>query len=378
MSDAKTCRLCGRDLFRDPLLRYPNMPGVAQHLPDAQTVSQDRGVDLDVYMCAACGLVQLATAPVPYFRDVIRAVGVSREMTEFRERQFGEFVKRHGLEGRRVIEIGSGRGEYLGILARQPVEAYGLEHDDAAVRHAVESGLRASRGFIEDEHYSIPGGPFDAFLIISFFEHLPDPGGVLRGISHNLSAGGVGLVEVPNLDMMLRDRLFSEFMRDHLFYFTERTLRTALETNGFEVLGVEPVWHEYILSAEVRKRRPLDLASFVDARERIRSGIDDFVGRHRRTAIWGAGHQAFAIMAMMKLGGRVEYVVDSAAFKQGKYTPASHIPIVAPEKLGTDPVDGLMIMAGSYSDEIRRIVEERFPGKMAVAILRHDGLVEQP
>ena len=85
-------------------------------------------------------------------------------------------------------------------------------------------------------------------------------------------------------------------------------------------------------------------------------------------------HQAFAMMSMMDDARRIRYVVDSAPFKQGKYTPATHLPIVAPATLETDPVDAIIVMAASYSDEVAEIVREEFGNKMDVVILRDDGL----
>ena len=67
-------------------------------------------------------------------------------------------------------------------------------------------------------------------------------------------------------------------------------------------------------------------------------------------------------------------MVDSAAFKQGKYTPATHIPIVAPAALDADPVEAVIVMAASYSDEVARILREKFSAKLSVAILRDFGL----
>ena len=81
------------------------------------------------------------------------------------------------------------------------------------------------------------GAPFDAFFILNFLEHLPDQRATLRGIYNNLTAGGVGLIEVPNFDMIVRQKLFSEFTADHLFYFTRDTLSTTLSRNGFDIIG---------------------------------------------------------------------------------------------------------------------------------------------
>ena len=74
------CRVCERPLFDQPLLQYANMPRVAQFFPDQSTVQADSGLDLDVWQCAGCGLIQLRTEPVPYYKEVVRASGLSEEM----------------------------------------------------------------------------------------------------------------------------------------------------------------------------------------------------------------------------------------------------------------------------------------------------------
>lgn len=375
VESVKKCRVCERALFDEPLLRYENMPAVAQNLPSGEMLDQDEGTDLNVTQCSGCGLVQLDIAePVSYFREVIRAAAFSGEMREFRAKQFHDFVKVHSLEGKKILEIGCGRGEYLSIMAETGTLAFGLEYGDNAVRECGQHGLKVSRGFIDNESYRIEHAPFDAFFILNFLEHLPEPNEVLRGIYNNLTEGGVGLVEVPNFDMILRESLFSEFMSDHLFYFTKDTLRAVLNLNGFEVLSCSEVWHDYSISAVVKKRAKLDLSAFATRRSQIQKEIDNFIARFPKVAIWGAGHQAFAIMSMMALGGRIKYVVDSAPFKQGKFTPATHIPIVAPHKLRTEPVDAIIVMAGSYSDEVVNTLQIDFDQNLQIAILRDFGL----
>ncbi len=79
-------------------------------------------------------------------------------------------------------------------------------------------------------------------------------------------------------------------------------------------------------------------------------------------------------MALAGLAGKIRYVVDSAPFKQGKYTPATHIPIVSADSLRSAPVKAVIIMAASYSDEVARIIREKFSGKIDLAILRDHGL----
>jgi len=372
------CRVCGNELFKEPLLRYGNMPRAAQFFPDADSLKSDKGVSLEVCQCSGCGLVQLNNDPVPYYKEVIRAAAISDEMKYFRMKQFGNFVQKFSLKRKKVIEIGCGRGEYLSLMQQCGVEAYGLEQSEDSVRQCLKNGLKVSREFIRSSTYRLNDAPFSAFFILNFLEHLPDPNSTLRGIYNNLTDDAVGFVEVPNFDMILRKKLFSEFITDHLFYFTKDTLSATLELNGFEVIECNEVWHDYIISAIVRKRRKLDLSDFNEYQAKIKKEIKGYIShfKHKKVAIWGAGHQALAIISLLNLAGKIKYVIDSAPFKQGKYTPATHIPIVAPDALNSDPVDAIIVMAASYSDEVARIIRQKYGRNINISILRDFGLEE--
>lgn len=370
------CRVCGGPLYSQPLLRFENMPGAAQFMPDEAALATERGADLDIRQCSACGLVQLDAEPVHYFREVVRAAAFSPEMRGFRLEQFRDFVDRFGLKGRKVVEIGCGRGEYLDLMAEQGVDAHGLEHGEESVRLGEDKPYPIRRGYVEDADTRLEGGPFDAFFILNFLEHMPRPVESLRGIAANLADGGVGLVEVPNFDMIVRAGLFSEFIADHLFYFTRATLTQTLTMAGFEVLDCAVVWHDYCLSATVRKRAPSDLSHLLDYQGRIDRDVSAFIDRFPagRVAVWGAGHQALAVLSLLRLEKRIAYVLDSAPFKQGRYTPATHLPIVPPSRLREDPVPAVIVMAASYSDEVARIIRRDYASDIAVAILRDHGL----
>lgn len=352
------------------------MPKAAQFLPDAAGLASDRAIDLDIFQCAGCGLVQTGNPPVSYYREVVRAAAFSDAMKAFRRTQFAELAYQHGLRGKKVIEIGCGRGEYLALLRESGMDAHGLEDAEDSVRQCVANGLHVTRGFVDSASYELPSAPYDAFVVLNFLEHWPEPNAGLRGIARNLIEGGLGLVEVPNFDMILRNNLFAEFISDHLTYFTRETLETTLRLNGFEVLKSSEVWHGYILSSVVRKRRRVEVTQFEGGRARLKQEVTQFISRHaeRGVAVWGAGHQALATLALLDLGPKIEYVVDSAPFKQNKFTPASHVPIVAPERLRSTPVGAVIVMAASYSDEVAQIVQREYDQNMGIAIVRDSGL----
>lgn len=370
------CRVCGQELNTEPLLRYENMPRAAQYLPNESELDTDKGIDLEVCQCSGCGLIQLNSEPVPYYQEVIRAADVSGEMKEFRRKQFIAFVQKYSLRDKKVIEIGCGQGEYLTIMQAAGAKAYGLEQSAESVAQCQKKGLNVIRGFMQAGGAPLTDAPFAAFYCLNYLEHLPDPNSMLRGISMNLPDGGIGLVEVPNIDMILRKNLFAEFIADHLLYFTRETLTTTLKINGFDVIEANEEWHEYIISAVVRKRKKTAISGFYDNQRKLKNEIDAYLGRYKpgEVAVWGAGHQALTVISLFKLAGKIKYVIDSAPFKQGKYTPATHIRIVSPEALVADPVKAVIVMAASYSDEVAMILREKHGKKIGISVLRDYGL----
>lgn len=370
------CRVCGNKFFDCPLICYKNMPSRAQFMPDEATVAFDRGVNLNVFQCSGCGLVQLNSDPVPYYREVIRAAAFSDEMKSFRIKQFENLTKEFSLKGKKALEIGCGSGEYLSIIKKCGIDAYGIEQRDESLKHCNEIGLKVSKGFIDRFDYKVDNSPFDCFFILNFLEHLPDPNSTLRGICYNLTENATGFVEVPDFDMIIEKELFSEFIVDHLFYFTRKTLITALNLNGFEVIDCNRVWHDYILSAVVKKRSKLDISHFNLFQERLIKEINEYIDRfsEKSVAIWGAGHQSLTLISLSNISRRIKYVIDSAVFKQGKFTPATHIKIVPPEMLKTDPVEAIIVMAASYSDEVAGILKEKYDNNINIAILRESGI----
>lgn len=360
----KKCRCCESLILNNPLLHYDNMPGKAQNFPDIMQIKEDKGITLDIYECPYCGLVQIFEEPVSYYRDVIRAIAVSEEMREFRKQYFHKFLENCNLFGKKVIEVGAGCGEYMEILEKEDVEVYGLEHLVQSVQMACHRGLHVYQGFIESSQTEIPGAPYDGFYTMNFLEHIPKPKEFLKSISSNLTKDGYGLVEVPNGDFIFKKYMFSEFMLDHLSYFSKDSLCRMLELSGFEVVSCKVIWHEYILSAIVKKRKPISVQKFKTEQTRLveeaKAYVREMQRKGKKIALWGAGHQALAFLSLAKLQTDLECVIDSAEFKQNKFTPATHLPIVAPSKIEELKIGAIIVMAGSYSDEVQRMIQKNY------------------
>ncbi|MEG1595349.1 MAG: methyltransferase domain-containing protein [Lachnospiraceae bacterium] len=359
---SKKCRLCKNQLKeRNPILQFHNMPSIAQNFPTKDQLGQDCGIDFSIYQCPYCGLIQILEKPVSYYKDVIRAVAVSQEMAEFRKVQFEKFLRENQLIGKRIIEIGAGAGEYMTLMEAAGAVVYGIEHRNTSVSAGKEKGLTLYQGYISSKEYAIGDSPFDGFYCMNYLEHVPELNEFLQGINYNLTEGGIGLIEVPNTDRIIQDAMFSEFMLDHLSYFTQETLKRVVEQNGFKVKSCEVVWNEYMISMVVEKRRKIDGTGFQKGEQtlikEVNAFIEDMNVKGKKVAVWGAGHEALSILAIAQLRGRIDGVIDSADFKQNKYTPATHIPIYSPDRIKEQKIEAILVIAGSFTNEVCRIIK---------------------
>ncbi len=407
----KHCIACGKLLPEVSLFELTSAPASAQDIPDAASVQQDKGVTLHLRQCSGCGLVQFDCEPVPYYRDVIRAGGGSSTMRELRTTQYRHLIETYHLEGKTFFEAGCGRGEFLKFLQEFPVEIYGMEHKADLVETAQKEGLHVWREFPEreDQHFghspeasmlpesgwSVPEKPFDVFLSFNFLEHQPRPDIMLKAIWNNLAEDGMGLVTVPSLEYILEKGSYYELIRDHIAYYTFDTLRALLNHCGFAVLEEEMVNRD-TLSMIVRKTAMPEasaesadnrnavadcagadagiIAPLTEGHEIVTGEVCALTGRlareGRRLAMWGASHQGFTLASTSELGKHLAYIIDSAPFKQGRFAPASHVPIVPPEHYFEEPVDAVLIVAPGYTDEIAGIIKTRFGEKVEVMTLR--------
>ena len=235
------CLICGAPLGEDQTLFVcDNMPGSAQDIPTSDGLDNDHGIELRLVQCRQCGLVQIPTEPVPYYRKVIRAGGGTTTMVNLRKEQYSDLMSRFNLEGKKILEVGCGKGEFLRIWNEFDVRAVGIEYDQDLVRKARQEGLEVYKSYADNAFTELPEAPFDAFVQFNFLEHQPYPNDMLQCIYNNLTAEGVGLVTVPSLEYILKYDGYYELIKDHIAYYSEETLKFLFQKNGFEVLDMIP------------------------------------------------------------------------------------------------------------------------------------------
>ena len=149
-----------------------------------------------------------------------------------------------GVDARRVLEVGCGSGELVAVLARDGIEATGMDVAVRAVERASQAypACRFLQHSAEDLPWPVEPGSQDVVVAFEVIEHLLRPRRLLRGAHAALAEGGHLALTTPyhgalkNLALVVRgfDRHF-DVEGDHIRFFSDRALCRLLAETGFTV-----------------------------------------------------------------------------------------------------------------------------------------------
>jgi SAM-dependent methyltransferase len=99
-----------------------------------------------------------------------------------------------------VLDVGCGRGEFLGLLRDAGIEARGVDADADMVAYALGEGLEVEHADVVAYLDALPTGSLGGLFAAQLVEHLPPPALVafLRLAHEALRAGGVAVFETIN------------------------------------------------------------------------------------------------------------------------------------------------------------------------------------
>lgn len=144
-----------------------------------------------------------STGTPPDFPDLPTADELFRELERGSREEVLEKLRHYmGLFAGRapVLDLGSGRGEFLELAAQSGIDAYGVDSDAEAVAFCKGLGLDARQDDLFDHLRAVPPGSLGGIVCMHVVEHLaPDliPG-FFRDIARALRPDGIAAIETPN------------------------------------------------------------------------------------------------------------------------------------------------------------------------------------
>jgi len=374
----RLCTACGGRMR--PFLEIPEVPVASCLLmPDEEEARECPRGDLRLGFCAGCGFVRnLAFDPgrARYSERYEETQGYSPTFRRFHERLARELIERHDLRGKRVVEIGCGKGEFLALLCRLGPNV-GVGFDPA---FDPDRGVLAGLPHVRVERSFFTSGtkvaPADLVCCKMTLEHVRPVARFVRDARGALRPGSrsVAFFQVPDADRILRECAFEDLYYEHCSYFTPGSLARLFRSEGYEVERISSLYGGQYLAIEARytdgfdgfggvpleaEEPPEETARLVERfADRYRARVGAWRRRLREAArrgsvaLWGSGSKAVAFLSAADPEGVVGRVVDVNPHRQGTFMPGSGRPIVAPGTLRRDPPATVVVMNPVYREEI--------------------------
>lgn len=185
-------------------------------------------------------------------------------------------------EGQKLLDVGSGSGEFVYVASLARFDAQGLEPHEGYSQYTRQTfGVPVITAPLEQA--AIAPETYDVVTLNHVLEHLHYPLTSLSHLNRWLKPGGLLAVEVPNIETTQHSTL-NRFHRAHIYNFNHDTLKAMLEKAGFAVEPHPAFTGTTLFARKVRAPDPEQLIAMPENYRRLRQIMagDAATEKHRR------------------------------------------------------------------------------------------------
>ncbi len=337
--------------------------------------------DIALGFCRACGFVSNTAFDAKlteYSGRYEETQGFSPTFQRFHRDLADRVIARFGLEGRDILEIGCGKGEFLLLLCEGGRNrGVGFDPGYRADRFAPAAGEHVR--FVADFYTEKCVDTAADFVCCKMtLEHIPATLAFMRNVR---AAQGDRPAEIffmiPEAQRILRDCAFEDVYYEHCSYFSPHSLEHLFRAAGFRptAIGFEYAGQYLTIAADTGDTgdtsdaggAPLTTAADLDELaawvakfpalfaaqlDWWRARFADLKSRGQTAVIWGSGSKGVSFLTSLGLHDEVAAAVDINPHRQGYFMPASGHRIVGPQDLVGLKPDVVIVMNPIYRDEI--------------------------
>lgn len=357
-----------------------------QFLRKEEVESGETKYPLRVGFCRNCTHVQLmdSVPPLEMFEDYLYISSASDTLKNHLWDLSDEVTRHYGLGSTDlVIDIGCNDGTLLEGFKRRGVRTLGVDPAQNLAERASSSGIERYTGLFtaaSAKEIVAKWGPASLVTATNTFPHIQNLSDFLDGMKTVLKPRGVFVIEMHYLLDLIEQVAFDTVYHEHVSYWALGPMKRLFESHGMMIVDAErvPLHHGQlrvhvqrqgegqihsgvaeVLAAE--KEAGLDrFETYQQFAERalkikrdLHETLSEFAQKGRRVAGYGAPAKGNTLLGFLEIGPQLlPYIVDRSPLKQGLFTPGTHIPIVAPERLLADQPDYVLLLAWNFVDEI--------------------------
>ena len=315
--DPLTCPSCGAN---DVHVFY-SVEGVPTNsvllLDTAESAQAIPTGDIRLGHCPSCGHVyNTAFDPrlTEYSGRYESTQGFSPTFNAFHQRLAEDMIERFDLEGKDIIEIGCGNGEFLVLLCELGQNS-GVGFDPAYLPDRVPVQPDTRIEFVTDFYSDVYVDRQADFITCKMtLEHIIDTGRFIRNVRRAIDDRLDTLVcfQIPNGRYVLGDLAFWDVYYEHCSYFTHGSLARLFRKEQFEVTDLWTDYDDQYLvvaarptveptSAALDQENDLDdvareVATFAEEVPRRLREWKDYLTEQkdagRKVVLWGAARRA--------------------------------------------------------------------------------------
>jgi 2-polyprenyl-3-methyl-5-hydroxy-6-metoxy-1,4-benzoquinol methylase len=383
------CRFCKKALTTK-FVDLINCPPSNSFLSAEELNEPECYYPLTIYVCDECHLVQIdeyKKAREIFNNDYVYFSSYSKSWVEHARRYAVNMVDRfHFDENSLVVEIASNDGYLLQHFKNKGIPVLGIEPTRNTANVAIMKGIPTITEYFTTEFaLKLNQRRQKADLLVgnNVLAHVPDIDDFVQGLKTALHHDGVITMEFPHLLRLVEDCQFDTIYHEHFSYLSFTTVKKIFEAHGLEMFDVEEQpTHGGSLrifakhsddsskSISTRVQNMLDkesragitmLAYYQNFQERVNAIKYKFLEflvekKNEGKAVAGYGAAAkgntFLNYAGIKGDDLIQYVVDAAPSKQGKFLPGSHIPVCSEQKIRETRPDYIVIFPWNLKEEI--------------------------
>jgi SAM-dependent methyltransferase len=385
------CRFCQAPLHTT-FVDLGMSPLCQTHIAPDQLHEMEPFYPLHAYVCDRCFLVQLQefVAPDAIFGEYAYFSSYSTSWVEHSRRYVEMAVARFGLDrNSKVMEIASNDGYLLQHFVERAIPVLGIEPAANVAAAAIAKGVPTTVRFFgrdaADELAREHGRP-DLLLGNNVLAHVPDVNDFVAGMQRLLAPRGVITMEFPHLQRLMAENQFDTIYHEHFSYFSFVVAEKIFAHHGLTIFDVDELpthggsLRIYARHAEnaglpvggsVGALRQAEIDDGFLALERYRGFGDqakatkrkllaflvDAKQRGKRIVGYGAPGKGNTLLNYCGIRTDfIDFTVDANTYKQGKFTPGTRIPILAPDRIREARPDYVLILPWNLKDEITRTV----------------------
>lgn len=382
------CRICkSKDLV--DVIDLTDQPIPNGFLTQEQLKEKEEKYPLAVCFCNNCSLMQLrylvnakvmfdnylyipsaSKTRIEHFKGLAEEI---KELTKFNEKSL-------------IVDVGSNDGSMLIQFKNMGAKTLGIDPAENLVKVAALSGIETVNSYFDSKvaaKISKEYGKAKAILATNVIAHIHTLYEVIKGGEILLEDDGVFLMQFPYSLDLIEKNLFDTIYHEHLSYFSVKSLLVLAEKSKLEIFNIEKseldggslkvYWKKKtdkkrkINSGAIKKilKEEEDFGLYdIKTYERFAKKVEKLktevvkklkeLKKKNKTIVgYGAAAKANVLLNYFGIDKKtVDYLVDSTPYKQGRFTPGSHIPIYSEDKIYETNPDYVIIFAWNFAKEI--------------------------